>query len=555
MKKATVRLLLLFFLITLVLVSCKDKGSADKHRKNIKHSRESVTIHNGEEFSFKILDTEHYYFGEIEDSCYFFKIISTNDTEATGKYYPAGQAIWQDPVAFTISRHQGKYFFQTKSFSSEFKFSITIDTASVTGKVYSDLIGLKKKDLAFERYQEPTFQTYSSKRYQDSLFAVSKEADITYGKAKGFWTSYPIPHDHFGKMVTKTIAQTASPKELNLDMDIYFPKQDSIERRPLIVFIHGGAFYIGDKGDKTMTGWCEHFASTGYVTASINYRLGFRLSKGSIQRCGYHAIQDAHAAIRYLVANAAKYGIDTSAIFLAGTSAGAITALNTTYMTNNTRPPFIQERKWGKSVGRLESSGNKLHNKFKIKAMANMWGAVYDLSILQNHRTPLISFHGTADELVPYDEGFPFANIKGDLGEMLFDKMFGSKSIHEQMDSLHIRNEFYPIEGAKHAPYQDKGGALNHYYQFIQDKIQQFFYHELTLVGNIKRHTGDIQQYELQQSNLKFVTWKAEGGFIIKQEGNVVYVLWRNDEKRHTLTAAGRLQNDIPFRKTINVHK
>lgn len=48
---------------------------------------------------------------------------------------------------------------------------------------------------------------------------------------------------------------------------------DTLTNRPFILLIHGGGFVGGDKSS-----WedeCKEFAKRGYVTASINYRLGF----------------------------------------------------------------------------------------------------------------------------------------------------------------------------------------------------------------------------------------------------------------------------------------
>ena len=56
-------------------------------------------------------------------------------------------------------------------------------------------------------------------------------------------------------------------------MDIYTPDGDTEINRPLILFVHGGSFYLGDKTDTDCQNFCETFAKKGYVTASVNYRL------------------------------------------------------------------------------------------------------------------------------------------------------------------------------------------------------------------------------------------------------------------------------------------
>src|SRR2546421_8172 len=60
-----------------------------------------------------------------------------------------------------------------------------------------------------------------------------------------------------------------------LVMDIYQPTGDVATRRGLIVLAHGGSFIGGGRTDQDVSTLCTRFAKMGYVTASIDYRLGF----------------------------------------------------------------------------------------------------------------------------------------------------------------------------------------------------------------------------------------------------------------------------------------
>ena len=105
-------------------------------------------------------------------------------------------------------------------------------------------------------------------------------------------------------------------------LDIYMPKpsEDALAKRPFVLQMFGGGFVAGNKNQ--MRGDCMELAKKGFVCASINYRLGDVAGGRGI----YRAQQDAHAAMRWLVANADTYGIDTNWLFAGGISAGAITA-------------------------------------------------------------------------------------------------------------------------------------------------------------------------------------------------------------------------------------
>lgn len=555
MHRLSARHIILIFLgVVLLFSACKrKKNAADEKIRGIEPSEEAVTITDNESFDIQKIDTAYYYYGLVQDSCYFFKVNHIDQQTISGHYYPVGNSVWLEAVPFTISYRNKKYYFKANGIEKNIQFTLTIDTASVSGDFSTDPAGLISKSLFFERHYEPEYKDLTTKRFKESVFQTETKTNVVYGNAKGYWCSYPMSDSKYLKMLTNTLGKTASRRNLDLTMDIYTPENDTLEHHPLIVFIHGGAFYFGDKGANTMSVWCKHFAESGYVTASINYRLGFQISRASIQRCGYMAIQDAHAAIRYLVAHAQEYGIDTNAIFVAGTSAGAITALNVALLTNGTCPSFVAEHNLTQKCGRLEDAGNSLNNKFKIKAIANMWGALYDLDVLKNKRIPIISFHGTEDHVVPYDEGFPFSALKSNIGEKLFDKMYGSKAIHDRMNELHIHNQFFPLEGVGHSPYEDPDGALNHYYYFIQDKIQHFFMDMLCGNCSIGYNKQDPSTFSISNPNIAAVSWKIKGGLISQVGKNDIKVYWFKDAPTHTLTASGALNNGASFKKQIKI--
>ncbi|KAB7788779.1 alpha/beta hydrolase [Bifidobacterium cebidarum] len=90
---------------------------------------------------------------------------------------------------------------------------------------------------------------------------------------------------------------------------------------PVVVYIHGGGwiggnFAAGARGLATERADAAAFLEAGYAVAIINYRLSTE-AKWTAQ------IHDCKAAIRFLRANAARYGIDPERIVAWGASAGA----------------------------------------------------------------------------------------------------------------------------------------------------------------------------------------------------------------------------------------
>jgi hypothetical protein len=210
----------------------------------------------------------------------------------------------------------------------------SMDSQHANGYARLSLFGTAR--FQFNIHETPAFHDFENKRYQDTLFEVEEIDDLTYAHVPGFWSEMGDETDVTGKIFRMTDAISEVP--LDLHLDIFRPQNDTLKKHPLVMLIHGGAFYFGSKDDASITRWCRHLASLGYVTASIDYRIGFLPSMASIGRAGYRAVQDAHAAMRYLVLHQQDYCIDTSMIFVGGASAGAITAPNLAFMTNEARP-------------------------------------------------------------------------------------------------------------------------------------------------------------------------------------------------------------------------
>ena len=403
-------LLSLVVFLSLGLGSCKNRNRDQaKSQQEIADCREdtlSANISELKPFTPAVFNTHDYFLGEIDGRPYILKLTSASKNRIQGKCYPIDSTRnTSRPTTFTLKYTDSAYVLVYGKETAPVRLALNIDTASVAGSISP--LGEEEHRIVFKRHRPPAYRETTSNCYLEPQFTFTRKMDISYGKVKGFWTSYPMEGDtNYAKMIFKLLPNTMVSKKLDLFMDLYLP-DDSSHNHPLLVLLHGGAFFFGDKSERNMRGWSEHFAKCGYAVASVNYRMGFAISKSSIQQCGYQAVQDAHAALRYLVAHAEEYRIDPEHIFLAGTSAGSITALAAAFMNDNNCPPYVAKHKLVKKCGRLHTSGNEYRNEVKIKALANMWGALYDLHELDGCRIPVVSFHGTADKVVPFDFGFP----------------------------------------------------------------------------------------------------------------------------------------------------
>ena len=102
--------------------------------------------------------------------------------------------------------------------------------------------------------------------------------------------------------------QAAVKKDLKLDL--HRPSNPR-GKLPVIVWIHGGAWTEGTKNRL----WIPWIAAENYAVASIDYRLSGEMPWPA-------QIHDCKAAVRWLRANAEKYGLDPARVAAAGDSAG-----------------------------------------------------------------------------------------------------------------------------------------------------------------------------------------------------------------------------------------
>ena len=117
--------------------------------------------------------------------------------------------------------------------------------------------------------------------------------------------------------VAKTIsgikyAGTASPSQT---LDLLLPGNATLPL-PLIIRTHGGAFSTGSASEEETGTAASAILAKGYALAALNYRLS-----GEAQFPA--GAQDVKAAVRWLRAHAADYGLDTAHFASWGESAGA----------------------------------------------------------------------------------------------------------------------------------------------------------------------------------------------------------------------------------------
>ena len=103
------------------------------------------------------------------------------------------------------------------------------------------------------------------------------------------------------------------------ELQLFVTKPDgwsAEDKRPAVVFFHGGAWIGGEAGQ--FTEHSSYFASRGLVCFQIDYRLLKKKSKQPPITC----TEDARSAMRWIRSRSNQFGIDPNRIASAGGSAG-----------------------------------------------------------------------------------------------------------------------------------------------------------------------------------------------------------------------------------------
>ena len=249
-------------------------------------------------------------------------------------------------------------------------------------------------------------------------------------------------------------------------MDIYLPAGEG--PFPVVVFIHGGAFLMGDKSMEASN--AAVLVGKGYAAVSINYRLSGE-AKFPAQ------IQDCKAAIRFLRANATKYKLNPDKIASWGASAGGnLSAL------------------LGTSGGVAELEGSELGNSTfssKVLASVDWFGPINFLTMdaeasalgftitTNSASSPESSLMGAAIQTIPAQvaKANPTTYISADDAAFFIQVGDADRNIpYSQSENFY--DDLVPVLGATNASFELLAGAGHGGTQFTSsanmDKVVAF---------------------------------------------------------------------------------
>ncbi len=239
----------------------------------------------------------------------------------------------------------------------------------------------------------------------------------------------------------------------DLHLDLYFPAEHK-PSRPAMIFLHGGGWSGGTR--KQFAPQSAYLASKGFVAGCIEYRLSGEARFPA-------AVEDAKCAVRWMRANAGKYGIDPDRMGVGGGSAGAhLAAL------------------LGTSAAIAELEGKGGHAEFPSNVnLVVAFNGVFDLAPFGKQLNPVRNFMGGTPEEMPeaYALASPVTHVdKSDPPFLLLHGTQDQVVPHQQsvdfqkrLQSAGVRAELYTAEGAAH-------GFFNRppWYQPTLERMEEF---------------------------------------------------------------------------------
>ncbi|MDE0737276.1 MAG: alpha/beta hydrolase fold domain-containing protein [Pirellulaceae bacterium] len=249
-----------------------------------------------------------------------------------------------------------------------------------------------------------------------------------------------------------------------LVLDLYLPSKTD-KPLPIVVWIHGGGWKSGSKNNAAAR--LAPLLSKGYAAASVGYRL-------SGEAIFPAAIADCKGAIRFLRANANKYGIDPNRIGAWGSSAGGhlVSLLGTSgdvrawdvhrdHLKVSDRVQAVCNwfgpsdfLRMNDFPGRLDhDDANSPESRFiggAIQENKDQVAVANPVTYATSDDPPFLHMHGDNDQLVPFNQ---------------------SELLHASLKKNGVQTELYRVRNGGHG----FGGATQDTREQLSDRVVRFF--------------------------------------------------------------------------------
>jgi para-nitrobenzyl esterase len=360
-------------------------------------------------------------------------------------------------------------------------------------------------------------------RYRDLIFPnVDMQIDVPYGS---------------------NLAHNGVVTELLLD--VFEPAGDAELMRPLVILAHGGFFVGGSKEGLDVAPACNDLARMGYVTASINYRLGFPSTlnlAGPMTEAVMRGVQDMKAAVRFFRMTVDEMGnpyrIDPNQIFIGGFSAGGFISLHYAYLQDDEIPANVNQNANGLAGGVEGQSGNEGYST-EVNAIMNIAGALGDTLWIESGDLPALLAHGSSDTVVPFDSDMLVIS-----GFLEVSQVDGSNSIDQKLTAMSIDHcfEIYELQG--HVPSATSSAYYDTTLSVMSNFLSHFVCPNMPLDCDYRELLVGTDEIEMIATNVypipadQYIEWRASSNIdrveLYNALGQLVIFTNQNDEQIRT---------------------
>ncbi|MFH5804672.1 alpha/beta hydrolase fold domain-containing protein [Alienimonas sp. DA493] len=248
---------------------------------------------------------------------------------------------------------------------------------------------------------------------------------------------------------------------------------------PLMVFVHGGGWVAGTKVRYQSEILAR--ARQGAAAATVEYRLS-RVGPGGVYVAPFPAaLEDVRAALAFLVARADRLNVDPDRIVLIGDSAGGHLALLAGLSANGDPPDLGPD---GPEKAPAEPTAD-VPPRTPVAAVVNLFGvtdmpayytgnrhartvlslflaghlavrrSAYDAAspvrYADEDDPPVLTLHGTADPIVPFDQ---------------------AERLHAVLESAGVANQLVPVEGGGHGLFGHRDAVRVRVGEFLAERLR-----------------------------------------------------------------------------------
>lgn len=255
--------------------------------------------------------------------------------------------------------------------------------------------------------------------------------------------------------------------DVDLKLDVYGPWEIA-RRKPTLMFMHGGG-WRPDASKESWSLWFLPFLQLGWTVVNVDYRSsGVAVAPA--------AVQDCLQALAWVSSNSDAYGLDLHQLVIAGLSAGAHLALTTGMIPQAVaaaripsdtrtfardllrdlrglaRPAAIIN--WCGVTDVVDVTQGPHKQDFAVQWLGpgpdrtSMARLVSPLSYVCKGLPPVITIHGTDDQLVPYSH---------------------AARLHEALSADKVRSALIELPGAGHAALAAYLGAYPQVLAFLAE--------------------------------------------------------------------------------------